>query len=264
MATMPSSSSPSPLLPLQHRVAIVTGASRGIGRAIALHFASLGAKLLINYVSNPAQALLVASQINSSFPGAALTLQGDVSDPATVAALFDKAEHAFNSPVHILVNSAAILDPHKRSLADLPLEDFDRILSVNVRGSFLCAREGANRVKRGGGGRIILISSSLVGVLRPGSGAYTASKAAVETMTTILAKEMKGSGITVNCVSPGPIATEMFLTGRSEEEVKKVAEECPMGRVGEAMDVAPLVAFLASDSGEWVNGQVIRVNGGMV
>lgn len=129
MATMPSPPPPSsPLLPLQHRVAIVTGASRGIGRAIALHFASLGAKLLINYVSNSAQALLLASQINSSFPGAALTLQGDVSDPATVAALFDKAEHAFNSPVHILVNSAAIIDPHKRNLADLPLEDFDRIL----------------------------------------------------------------------------------------------------------------------------------------
>lgn len=264
MASETSSPSSSAILPLKDRVAIVTGASRGIGRAIALHFASLGAKVLINYVSNSPQANLVASQINSSFPGAAVTLQGDVSNPADVAALFDKAEHAFNSPVHILVNSAAITDPDRRTLADLPLEDFDRIFSVNAGGSFLCAREGAKRVKRGGGGRIILISSSLVGILKPGSGVYTASKAAVETMTKILAKEMKGSGITVNCVSPGPIATEMFMAGKSEEEVKRVAEECPMGRLGEGMDVAPLVAFLASDSGGWVNGQVIRVNGGMI
>ncbi|KGN59762.1 NADPH-dependent aldehyde reductase-like protein, chloroplastic [Cucumis sativus] len=254
----------SAILPLKDRVAIVTGASRGIGKAIALHLASLGAKLLINYVSNTSQADLVASQINSSFPGAAVTLQGDVSDPATVAALFDKAEHAFNSPVHILVNSAGITDPYRRTLADLPLEDFDRIFSVNVRGSFLCAQEGAKRVKRGGGGRIILISSSLVGFMKAGTGVYTASKSAVETMTKIVAKEVKGSGITVNCVAPGAIATEMFLTGKSEEEVKKVGEDCPMGRLGEAMDVAPLVGFLASDSGGWVNGQVIRVNGGMI
>lgn len=127
MASETSSPSSSAILPLKDRVAIVTGASRGIGRAIALHFASLGAKVLINYVSNSPQANLVASQINSSFPGAAVTLQGDVSNPADVAALFDKAEHAFNSPVHILVNSAAITDPDRRTLADLPLEDFDRI-----------------------------------------------------------------------------------------------------------------------------------------
>lgn len=135
---------------------------------------------------------------------------------------------------------------------------------MNARGAFLCSREAANRLKRGGGGRIILVSSSLVGALKPCSGAYTASKAAVETMTKILAKELKGSGITVNCVAPGPIATELFFAGKTEEQVKRVIEECPLGRLGETKDVAPVVGFLATDASEWVNGQVIRVNGGYV
>lgn len=136
--------------------------------------------------------------------------------------------------------------------------------SVNARGAFLCAREAANRLKRDGGGRIILVSSSLVGALKPCSSAYTASKAAVEAMAKILAKELKGSRLTVNCVAPGPIATELFFAGRTEEQVKRVIEECPLDRLGETNDVAPIVGFLATDAGEWVNGQVIRVNGGYV
>ena len=135
---------------------------------------------------------------------------------------------------------------------------------VNARGAFLCCKEAANRIKRGGGGRIILLSSSLVGALKPGAAAYTASKAAVETMTKILAKELKGTRITANCVAPGPIATELFFTGKSEEYVKRVIEESPFGRLGETEEVAPLVGFLATDASEWVNGQVIRVNGGYV
>ena len=119
-------------------------------------------------------------------------------------------------------------------------------------------------MKRGGGGRIILLSSSLVAKLKPCFGSYTASKAAVETMTKILAKELKGSGITANCVAPGPVATELFFLGRSEESIKQAMEECPMGRLGETKDVAPLVGFLATDASEWVNGQVIRCNGGTI
>ena len=138
------------------------------------------------------------------------------------------------------------------------------MFSVNARGAFLSLREAANRLKRGGGGRIIALSTSQVGALRPGFGAYTSSKAAVEAMIKILAKELKGTGITANCVAPGPIATEMFFSGKSEDQIKKVVEECPLGRLGEVQDVAPVVGFLASDASEWVNGQVIRANGGYV
>ncbi|KAL9381971.1 hypothetical protein Peur_025006 [Populus x canadensis] len=242
-------------LPLQDRVAIVTGSSRGIGKAIAIHLASLGAKLVINYVSNKDQADLVAEEINSccseNTPHATV-VQADISVPTQVKLLFDEAERVFGSQVHVLVNSAAIA-----STLQLPT------LHVNCRGTFLCCKEAAKRIKQGGGGRIILLSSSSVGALRPNSATYTASKAAVETMTKILAKELKGTGITANCVAPGPIATEMFF-GRSEEYVNRVIEACPHGRLGETKDVAPLVGFLASDAGEWINGQVIRVNGGYV
>ncbi|CDP14331.1 unnamed protein product [Coffea canephora] len=252
-------------LPLKDRVAVVTGGSRGIGRAIALHLASLGANLVINYSSNPAQADLVASQINSASASRAITVRADISDPAQVRSLFDSAESAFNSsPVHILVNSAGVLDSKHPTLANTALEDFDNIFNVNARGAFLCCREAANRIKRGGGGRIICLTTSLVADLRPGFAAYVGSKAAVESMVKILAKELKGTGITANCVAPGPIATDMFFAGMTEEMIKRVVNESPLGRLGETEDVARLVGFLATDAGEWVNGQIIRVNGGYV
>ncbi|RDX88961.1 NADPH-dependent aldehyde reductase-like protein, chloroplastic, partial [Mucuna pruriens] len=261
MATTPQSHS----LPLQDRVAIVTGSSRGIGREIALHLASLGARIVINYASNSAHADLVAAQINvdASAPRA-VVFQADVADPAQVKSLFDSAERAFDSSVHILVNSAGVLDSSYASIADTTVDSFDRTFAVNARGAFVCAREAANRLKRGGGGRIILLSSSTVAALRPGYGAYAASKAAVEAMVKILAKELKGTQITANCVAPGPIATEMFFEGKTEEMVNRVVQESPLGRLGEAKDVAPVVGFLACDAGEWVNGQIVRVNGGYV
>lgn len=255
--------------PLDGRIAIVTGASRGIGRAIALHLATLGARLVIGYSSNSTQADLVVSEINNSNSNsnspAAVAVQVDVSDPSAVRSLFDRAESTFgedNSKVHILVNSAGVVDATYPALANTSVEEWDRTFNINARGAFLCSREAANRLARGG--RIVNITSSTVASLRTGYGAYVASKAAVEAMTRIMAKELSGSGITANCVAPGPIATDMFYDGKDEEMVRKVVEECPLGRLGEAGDVAPVVGFLVTEAGGWVNGQVVRVNGGYV
>ncbi|KAG7551077.1 NAD(P)-binding domain superfamily [Arabidopsis thaliana x Arabidopsis arenosa] len=250
---------------LAGRVAIVTGSSRGIGRAIAIHLAELGAKIVINYTTRSTEADQVAAEINSSSGAGpepiAVVFHADISEPSQVKSLFDAAEKAFNSPVHILVNSAGILNPNYPTIANTPIVDFDRIFKVNTRGSFLCSKEAAKRLKRGGGGRIIMLTSSLTEALIPGQGAYTASKAAVEAMVKILAKELKGSGITANCVSPGPVATEMFFDGKSEETVRNIIERSPFGRLGETKDIASVVGFLASDGGEWINGQVIVANG---
>ncbi|KAK8951932.1 hypothetical protein KSP39_PZI003261 [Platanthera zijinensis] len=252
-------------LPLHGRVAIVTGGSRGIGRAITIHLASLGASVVLAFASNSHLADLIVADINSSSPRPrAVAVRADVSDPDAVKTLFDRAEAAFASPVHILVNNAGIIDSGYPTVAATATEEWDRTFSVNARGTFLCSREAANRLIRGGGGRIVNVTSSLVGSLRPGTGAYTASKAAVEAMTKILAKELKGTGITANCVAPGPIATEMFFAGKTEEQVMGAVEESPLGRLGEPADVATVVGFLVTGAAEWINGQVIRVNGGYV
>ncbi|KAM0980343.1 hypothetical protein ACFX13_013911 [Malus domestica] len=261
-----SSSSPSPSLPLNGRVAIVTGGSRGIGRAIAAHLHSLGAKVVVNYASsNSAQADQLVSELNQTTPKSqAIAVRADISDPDQVKQLFDKAEQEFGTQLHIVVNSAGALDPKYPSVANTAVEDWDNTFNVNTKGAFLVSREAANRVMRGGGGRIIMITSSVVGRLPPGYAAYAASKTAVETMVKILAKELKGTGITANCVAPGPVATEMFFAGKSEEMVKGIEDACPLGRLGEPKDVCGIVGFLAADAGEWVNGQVIRINGGFV
>ncbi|XP_010528731.1 PREDICTED: short-chain type dehydrogenase/reductase [Tarenaya hassleriana] len=254
-------------LPLAGRVAVVTGSSRGIGRAIAVHLHSLGARVAINYVSSSPEADLLASELNASSPPSeptAIAVRADVSDPDQIAHLFDQSEREFGSKVHIFVNCAGVLDPKYPALFNTPLEDFEKTFTINTRGAFLCCKEAANRVVRGGGGRIIMMSTSQVSALSPGYGVYAASKAAVEAMVKVLAKELKGKGITANCVAPGPVATDMFFAGKSDETVKRMAEACPLGRIGEPKDVAEIVGFLAGDSGEWINGQVIRANGGFV
>nr|ABK23553.1 unknown [Picea sitchensis] len=255
-------------MPLEGRVAVVTGASRGIGREISLHLAEKGARVIVNYSSNQRNAEEVASLINNSSTSCgvgvrAVVCKADVAEPSQVVQLFDMAEHTFG-PLHIVVNNAGILDSKNPTIAQTSNEDWDRTFQVNCKGAFLCSREAAKRVVRGGGGRIINISSSGVGMLTPGFGAYKASKAAMEMMTRILAQELRGTQITANCVAPGPVATDMFLAGRSEAEVEAAAKSSPFERLGRVEDVAPLVAFLASDEGEWVNGQVVRVNGGRV
>ncbi|KAI3924381.1 hypothetical protein MKW98_032582 [Papaver atlanticum] len=234
------------LLPLTDRVAIVTGASRGI------------ADLLAEELNNN------SSSSSSSSQPRAVAIRANISDPDQVKSLFDQTEQVFGSTIHILVNCAGILDPKYPSVAITSVEDWDSTFNVNTKGVFLCCKEAANRLTRGGGGRIISISTSLVAGLTPGYATYAASKAAVEIMVKILAKELKGTGITANCIAPGPIATELFYAGKTEETIKRFADMSPMNRLGETKDVAPVVGFVSSDSGEWINGQVIRVNGGSI
>ncbi|KAL5767922.1 hypothetical protein ACOSQ2_014705 [Xanthoceras sorbifolium] len=254
-------------LPLEGRLVVVTGASRGIGKAIAGHLHSLGARVAINYASNSTEADLLVSELNTSNTYAqpqAIAVRADISDPDQVKLLFDRTEQEFSSKIHILVHCAGVLDPKYPALANTTVEDWDKTFNVNTKGAFLCSKEAANRLVRGGGGRIILISTSVVGGLFQGYGAYAASKAAVETMAKIMAKELKGSGITVNCVAPGPVATELFYAGKTEETVKRLEDASPLGRLGQPEDVSRIVGFLAGDDGEWINGQIIRANGGSV
>ncbi|KAK1305254.1 hypothetical protein QJS10_CPB11g01249 [Acorus calamus] len=211
------------------------------------------------------QRSLRAESLASTLPRGAVTVRADVSIASEVKALFDRAEEAFGGrPAHVLVNCAGILDPKYPSVANTAEEDWDRTFAVNAKGAFLCCREAAARLVRGGGGRIVAVTTSVVGSRRPGYGAYAASKAAVETMVGVMAKELKGTGITVNFMAPGPIATDMFFDRKTEEVVGSVVAESPMGRLGEVGDVAPVVGFLTTDGGGWINGQVIRVNGGFV
>lgn len=264
---------------LPGRVAIVTGGAGGIGSAVSKHLASLGARVAVAYIGDPAPALELVSTINKNSSSAghtgaggegesqqprAVAVEADVSDAAQVKALFDAAEAAFGGELHILVTAAGLLDFSYPTLAETSEASYDAMFGTNARGTFLCCREAARRLARGGRGRIITFSSSGVGSLRPGYAAYAASKAAVEVMTKILARELRGTGITANVVAPGSTGTPMFYTGKTEDEAERYIAEAPLGRLGMPEDIAPLVGFLASDAGHWVNAQVLRCNGGTI
>ena len=235
------------------KVAIVTGASRGIGRAIAERFAGDGFAVLVNYApsAGPAEALV---RTIVELGGRASAFKADVSDPATVHAMFDATETQFGG-VDVRVNNASIL--LQSNIADTSDSDFD-----NLKGTFNGLREGAKRICNGG--RIINFSTSLVGSLMPGYGIYAATKAAVETMTSIMAKELRGRNITVNAVAPGPTATDMFLKGKPPELIQQIAKVAPLERLGTPEDIAAVVGFLAGPEAGWINGQTLRVNGGYV
>jgi 3-oxoacyl-[acyl-carrier protein] reductase len=240
------------------KVAIVTGASRGIGAAVAQRLASDGYTVVVNYSGDAESAAAQAREIEDK-GGRATTAKADVSDPHAVRDMFDAAESAFGG-VDVLVNNAGImmLSP----LAETEDDAFERQVDVNLKGTFNTLREAAKRLRNGG--RIINFSSSVVGLLQPTYGVYAATKAAVEALTSILAKELRGRNITVNVVAPGPTATDLFLKGKPQEVVERLAKLAPLERLGEPQDIAAAVAFLAGPDGGWVNGQVIRVNGGII
>jgi 3-oxoacyl-[acyl-carrier protein] reductase len=242
----------------QAKVAIVTGASRGIGAAVAERLARDGFAVMVNYSGQAAPAEALVRKIEEA-GGRARAALADVSDPTAVRRLFDTVESALGG-VDILVNNAGIMT--LSSLADTEDAAFDRQIAVNLKGTFNTLREAAKRLRNGG--RIINFSSSVVGLLQPTYGVYAATKAAVEAMTSILAKELRGRDITVNAVAPGPTATDLFLQGKSQELVDRLAKLAPLERLGDPTDIAAAVAFLAGPDGGWINGQTLRANGGII
>ncbi len=243
---------------MKNRVAIVTGASRGIGAAIAERLGRDGFTVIVNYAGNAAMANAVVTRIEAT-GGVALSAQADVADPVAVKKMFDAAETAFGG-VDVLINNAGImaLSP----LAATEDLDFDKTVSVNLKGTFNTMREAGRRLRDNG--RIINFSTSVVGLKLENYGIYAATKAAVETLTAIMAKEMRGRNITVNAVAPGPTATDLFLDGKSEEVVARMAKMSPLERLGTPEDIAGVVAFLAGPDGAWVNGRTLRANGGII
>ncbi|MET3600583.1 SDR family oxidoreductase [Martelella mangrovi] len=240
------------------KTAIITGASRGIGAEIAKRLAKDGIEVIVNYASNATAADEVVAAITGD-GGKAVAVQADISTTAGVKALFDTAEATYGK-ADILINNGGILQ--LSPLKDFNDETFEREVAVNFGGAFRGMREAANRLADGGS--IVNFSTSVVGLKLPSYGVYAATKAAVETMTHIAAKELASHNITVNAVAPGPVATELFLTGKSEELIARLTGMIPAGRLGEPDDIADVVAFLVSDAARYVTGQVLRVNGGMV
>ena len=240
----------------ERRVALVTGASGGIGRAVATKLGAAGMAVGVHYAGNRERAQETADAVVAA-GGQATLLQGDVADEAAVQTIFDAVESAFGG-IDVVVNTAGImlLSP----LAELELDDFDRMHRANVRGTFVVSQQAARRVRAGGA--IINFSSTVTKLALPAYTAYAATKGAVDAMTMILAKELRGRDVTVNAVAPGPTATPLFLEGKPQEAIDNLRNMSPLQRLGEPEDIAETVAHLAG-RGRWINGQVLYANGGV-
>jgi 3-oxoacyl-[acyl-carrier protein] reductase len=237
------------------RVALVTGGSGGIGRASAERLGADGFAVVVHYAGGKDRAEETAAAVTRA--GArAVVAGGDVADEVAMAAVFDVAEHEFGG-LDVVVHTAGIMP--LGPVAQMDLDTFDRVQRTNVRGTFVVDRLAAQRVRSGGA--IINFSTSVTRLQIPSYGAYAASKGAVEALTLILARELRGRDITVNAVAPGPTATPLFFEGKSQEVIGRIAAMNPMERLGTPEDIAEAVAFLAAPA-RWVNGQVLHVNGG--
>src|SRR6202041_2557528 len=238
------------------KIAIVTGASRGIGLTIALRLRGDGFGVIVNYAGNAAKAEEVVNEITSS-GGRALAVQADVANPEDVKQLFEKTLKAFGQ-IDVVVNNAGIMSLSPIAKGDA--ETFDKVIATNLRGTFLVFSQAAQHVAEGG--RIIAFSSSVIAKSFPTYGAYIASKAGVEGLVHVLANELRGRNITVNAIAPGPVSTKLFLDGKTEAQINEFKKLAPLERLGEPSDIASVVSFLAGPDGAWVNSQVLRANGG--
>ena len=238
------------------RTAIVTGASGGIGRAVARRLAHDGFGVVVSYAGSATRAEETVAEIEAAGARAS-AVQGDVADAADVERLFSTAVSRFGD-VDVVVNCAGIMP--LRPIEGSDTDVFDRVIATNLRGTFLVLAQAARHVRPGG--RIIAFSSSVVAKAFPTYGPYIASKAGVEGLVHVLANELRGRNITVNAVAPGPVATDLFLTGKTEAQIDQLRKLPPLERLGQPDDIANVVSFLAGPDGAWVNAQVLRANGG--
>ncbi|HET6979505.1 MAG TPA: SDR family oxidoreductase [Pyrinomonadaceae bacterium] len=238
------------------RVALVTGGSGGIGRVVSLRLAQDGFTVVLNYAGNAEKAEQVANEIKSA-DGQTLIIQADVSNETDVERMFKQIIDTFGR-IDVVVHTAGIMPV--MTIAETDLTVFDRIISTNLRGTLIVFKHAAKNVSEGG--RIMAFSSSVIAKSFPTYGPYIASKAGVEGLVHVLTNELRGRNITVNAVAPGPIPTELFLKGKSEERIEEFRKMSPLERLGQPEDIAGVVSFLAGPDGGWVNGQVIRANGG--
>jgi 3-oxoacyl-[acyl-carrier protein] reductase len=238
------------------KAAIVTGATGGIGHAIALRLAKDGYAITAGYAGNAARAEDLVAAIKST-GGAAIAVKADVSTASQVELLFKTALDEFGR-IDVVVHTAGVMPMGK--IADGDLDTFDRVIATNLRGTFLILSQAARHVSEGG--RIVAFSSSVLAKSFPGYGPYCASKGGVEALVRVLTNELRGRNITVNAVAPGPTATDLFLKGKSQSLIDELARMAPIERLGTPEDIANTVSFLAGPDGGWVNGQIMRVNGG--
>jgi 3-oxoacyl-[acyl-carrier protein] reductase len=238
--------------------AIVTGASGGIGRAVARRLAKDGFAIVVSYAGSASKAEETVSEVES-VNGRAVAVQGDVANAADVERLFQTALATFGSNLEAVVHCAGIM-PLKPIAASDAATVFDRVIATNLRGTFLVLAQAAQHVVSGG--RIIAFSSSVIAKSFPTYGPYIASKAGVEGLVHVLANELRGKNITVNAVAPGPVGTELFLSGKDETQIDNLRKLAPLERLGQPEDIANVVSFLAGPDGGWVNAQVLRANGG--
>ena len=240
------------------KVAIVTGASKGIGRQISKQLASLGIRTVVNYHLNKQQAEEVVKEIIFD-GGKAVSIQADISKVAEIKSLFEQTIKVYGK-VDILINNAGLMI--NNPIENVTEDEFDKHFSINVKGTYFACQQAMKHMQENG--KIINISTSVNGMMFPAYSVYSASKGAVEQITRQLAKEFGSKRISINAIAPGPVKTELFMQGKTEQQIEFLSKMNSFGRLGETEDIADVIELLVSDKAHWITGQTIKINGGLI